>query len=120
MQSLILFGPQLNEIRSVLSNENAQFLSSIEDVPLMSGLTEDKTIMLNYNKPSGRLVQVYTYGQLNEIEAITYYRLVLPEFGWKNINNLVFHREGEMLKIRLFRENNTLIVVFMLSPASTK
>jgi len=76
--------------------------------------------VLNFNKPSGRLVQVYAFGPLKEKEIINYYNLVLPEFGWKNIHDLVFVREGEILKINLFRENSTLIVVFMLSPDTTE
>tara|TARA_Y100000588_G_C13604568_1_gene648541 strand:+ start:184 stop:588 length:405 start_codon:yes stop_codon:yes gene_type:complete len=120
-QSLIMFGFEVNAIRASLGGENPQqFLSSIEDVPLMLGLIEDENNVLNFNKPSGRLVQVYAFGPLKEKEIINYYNLVLPEFGWKNIHDLVFVREGEILKINLFRENSTLIVVFMLSPDTTE
>ncbi len=120
LQSLVLFGDESNGIRVSLGGENANFLAAIEDVPLMSGLIEDETKTLNFNKPSGRLVQAHTYGQLMENEIVRYYKLVLPEFGWQNIDNLVFSREGELLRINCFRENNTLIVIFMLSPESAK
>ncbi len=120
LQTLILFGFEWNEIRSSLGDENAQFLSLIEDVPLMLGLREDDTNVINFNKPSGRLVQIYAYGQLKEKETINYYKLVLPELGWNNIHNLVFVRDGEILKINLFREDNTLTVVFKLSPNTKK
>ena len=64
LQTLILFGFEWNEIRSSLGDENAQFLSLIEDVPLMLGLREDDTNVINFNKPSGRLVQIYAYFSL--------------------------------------------------------
>ena len=69
-------------------------------------------------KPDGRLVETYAYGEVGAQEATDFYRAVMPEFGWRNIDGLVFTREGEMLRIELIPEEHALVVRFVLSPKS--
>jgi len=87
--------------------ETAEFLSAIEDVPLMAGLTEDTAATLDFDKPDGRLV-------------VEFYITVMPEFGWQLANDLVFSRDGEMLRIHLSAEDRLLLVRFVLSPHSSQ
>lgn len=96
--------------------ETAAFLSAIEDVPLMAGLTEDAASALNFDKPDGRLVEAYAYGEIALQEAAAFYRAIMPEFGWRQTDDLVFSREGEMLRIYLIAEECALLVRYVLSP----
>ncbi len=96
------------------------FLIAIEEVPLMSGLTEERTPALNFDKPDGRLVETYAYGKITAEDAAAFYRAVLPELGWYIIDGLVFSREGEMLRIDLIPEGRLLVVRFVLSPNSSQ
>ena len=99
-------------------DETASFLAAIEEVPLMAGLTEEETPALDFDKPDGRLVETYAYGEVGAQEATDFYRAVMPEFGGQNIDGLVFTREGEMLRIELIPEEHALVVRFVLSPKS--
>ena len=100
--------------------ESAAFLTAIEEVPLMAGLTEERVAALDFDKPDGRLVETYAYGEVRAEDAAAFYTAVMPEFGWKNIEALVFSREGEMLRIELIVEERSLVVRFVLSPNSSQ
>ncbi len=100
--------------------ERAVFLSAIEDVPLMAGLTEDRAAALEFDKPDGRLVEAYAYGDVRAEDAAEFYITVMPEFGWQIARDLVFSREGEMLRIYLSAEDRLLLVRFVLSPDSSQ
>jgi len=102
------------------ADDNAAFLIAIEEVPLMAGLTEEQTPALDFDKPDGRLVETYAYGEVTAEDAAAFYRAVMPEFGWQNIDRLVFSREGEMLHIDLIPEERSLVVRFVLSPNSSQ
>ncbi|MBT3172456.1 MAG: hypothetical protein HN333_13625 [Rhodospirillaceae bacterium] len=101
-------------------DEQAVFLSAIEDVPLMAGLTEDRAAALEFDKPDGRLVEAYAYGEIGKQAASIFYTNVMPEFGWQIASDLVFSREGEMLRIYLSAEDRLLLVRFVLSPDSSQ
>ena len=75
-------------------DEQAVFLSAIEDVPLMAGLTEDRAAALEFDKPDGRLVEAYAYGEIGKQAASIFYTNVMPEFGWQIASDLVFSREA--------------------------
>ncbi len=100
--------------------ETAAFLAAIEEVPLMAGLTEEPTVALDFDKPHGRLVETYAYGEVRAEDAAAFYHAVMPEFGWQVISGLVFSREGEMLRIDLIAEERSLVVRFVLSPNSSQ
>ncbi|MDA0228839.1 MAG: hypothetical protein O3B21_01490 [Proteobacteria bacterium] len=102
------------------ADDTAAFLTAIDEVPLMAGLTEEQTPALDFDKPDGRLVETYAYGEVTAEEAGAFYRAVMPEFGWQNIDGLVFSREGEMLRIDFIPEERSLVVRFVLSPNSSQ
>ena len=102
------------------AEETAAFLAAIEEVPLMAGLTEEPTAALDFDKPDGRLVETYAYGDVAAEDAAAFYLAVMPEFGWQNIDGLDFSREGEMLRIELTPEESSLVVRFVLSPLSSQ
>ena len=97
-----------------------KFLAAIEDVPLMTELTEDRTATIDFDKPNGRLIETYAYGNVSKENATDFYLTVMPEFGWQIVEGLVFLREGEMLRIEFTPEERSLVVRFILSPGSSQ
>ena len=102
------------------ADETAAFLIAIEEVPLMAGLTEEQTPAIYFDKPDGRLVETYAYGNVTAEDAAAFYRAIMPELGWQSIDGLVFSREGEMLRIDFISEEHSLVVRFVLSPYSSQ
>ncbi len=92
----------------------------MEEVPLMSELSEDLTATLYFDKPGGRLIEAYAYGTVSPEDATKFYLAVMPEFGWQIVEGLVFLREGEMLRIEFIPEEQSLVVRFVLSPGSSQ
>ena len=86
----------------------------------MAGLTEDTAATLDFDKPDGRLVEAYAYGEVRRDDVVEFYITVMPEFGWQLANDLVFSRDGEMLRIHLSTEDRLLLVRFVLSPHSSQ
>ena len=117
---LLGMSPPGVDLAARAGNEAAAFLAAIEDVPLMAGLAEERTAALDFDKPDGRLVEAYAYGEVRAEDAAAFYTVVMPEFGWRNIGGLVFSREGEMLRIDLIAEDRSLVVRFVLSPLSSQ
>ena len=117
---LLVISPVAAPSAAFAADDPAAFLIAIEEVPLMTGLTEEKTPALNFDKPDGRLVETYAYGKVTAEDAAAFYRAVLPEFGWHIIDRLVFLREAEMLRIDLIPEGRSLVIRFVLSPNSSQ
>ena len=105
---------------ALAEDETGKFLAAIEDVPLMTELTEDRAATLDFDKPNGRLMEAYAYGDVSTENATDFYLTVMPEFGWQIVEGLVFLREGEMLRIEFIPEERSLVVRFILSPGSSQ
>jgi len=92
------------------------FLSDIEDVPLIEGLNEDKTLAFDFDKIDGRIVEAHAHGRLRVDQVSDFYLDILPELGWVIVNDLVFVRDGEVLRIELSKEGKLLLARFVLTP----
>jgi hypothetical protein len=104
---------------------SGQFLSAIDDLPLMAGLEEVDGGMMVFDSASGRLVEVLTTGYVGKGDVLRYYSETLPQLGWLETGPGQFSREGEMLRLE-FPPAQALSgsmpapinVRFMLSPDS--
>jgi hypothetical protein len=92
------------------------FLSRLEDLPLVPGLSEDTSAGVNFDTVDGRIVQAFAHGNLTERQVLDFYRETLPELGWTVESATEFRRGGERLKLELMREEQKLIVRYSLSP----
>lgn len=92
------------------------YVSSISDLPLIAGLTEDVDAALVFDKPSGRIVEAFASGTLTQSEVISFYTHTLPELGWQHLGNLAFGRENEVLRITVDEDDGAVSVRFLLSP----
>ena len=97
------------------------FLSVIDDVPLMPGLTERPEAAVTFDKPEGRIVEAEAAGRASRAEVLKFYAASLPQLDWRARGEGRFLRDREELAIS-FPANppgapaGSLTVRFALSP----
>jgi hypothetical protein len=96
----------------------ATFLSNLDDIPLMPGLTERKDLAVSYDKPEGRIVEAFAVGRLSSAAVSKFSASTLPQLGWRDQGNNRFAREGEELILNFTTAAKKLTVQFSLSPKS--
>jgi hypothetical protein len=101
---------------AVTSVAGEAFVSSVEDLPLMPGLSEDKPAGLTFDSAGGRIVEAYATGRVEEDEVLQFYGETLPQLGWKAEAPALFHRGGETLRLDFQRGAKGLTVHYYLSP----
>ena len=92
------------------------FLSSVEDLPLMSGLTEDTASSLAFDTADGRIVDAYAHGKVSKQQVVNFYGETLPQLGWKVEGATQFARGGERLRLEFIQGDGGLTVHYSLSP----
>lgn len=93
---------------------SAEFVEGMEDVPLMSGLSQITKDDISFGNEETRLVEAYvTSRKLKFSEVEEFYEDSLPQLGWNyqgnRGNNLLFYRDGENLEV-VKESANPLIV----------
>lgn len=83
---------------------NEAFLSEVEDMPLMEGLSESLDAGMMFDKPDGRIVVAIAEGNVSKTDVRAFYVGTLPQLGWDPIEvpalgALAFQRDGERLEI---------------------
>jgi hypothetical protein len=99
------------------------FLSVIDDLPLMPGLSEDADGALSFDMANGRIAEITAAGTVEVGDVIDYYARTLPQLGWKLETSDRYLREEEVLNIDVAKSNEDsvqVIVHFRLSPVGTK
>ena len=103
--------------RAVQSQGAAAFLSVIEDVPLMPGLTERADAAVLFDKPEGRIVEAEATGRLVRAEVLKFYAASLPQLGWRARGEGRFLRDREELALSFASGAGGVVTVrFTLSP----
>ena len=67
---------------------------------------EDSLIL--FDKIDGRYVSVEIYGDYEEEEVIAFYKMILPNLGWREKKSLIFNRNNETLEIICKREKEKI------------
>ena len=96
------------------------FVSAIDDLPLMAGLSEAPERTLTFESPAGRIVEAHATGRLSRRSVIDFYAATLPQLGWRQVAETFFRREGETLLIEVTAVGGGLDVQFSLKPAARK
>lgn len=98
-------------------NKPAGFLSVIDDVPLMPGLSERADAAVVFDKPEGRIVEAEASGRLTRAEVLKFYASSLPQLGWRTRGEGKFLRDREELVLSFVSgSGGSLTVRFTLSP----
>lgn len=99
------------------SRATPSFLSVIDDVPLMPGLTERADAAVVFDKPEGRIVETEATGRLARAEVLKFYAASLPQLGWSPRAEGRFLRDKEELALSFASgAGGALTVRFTLSP----
>jgi hypothetical protein len=103
-----------------LAQEQAGFFSNMDDLPVMSGLTEVVEAGMVFDSSAGRIVEAFATGRVAEAEIIRFYAETLPQLGWAPSSRTTYSRDGEVLTLELQpppAAGQPLGVRFSLSPA---
>ena len=98
------------------------FVSGIEDLPLMRGLTETEEGSLVFESAGGRFVEVYAIGNVVPAAVAGFYAESLPQLGWQQVEPTIYRRDNEILLIETVPGSDPdgpLTVRFALSPADS-
>lgn len=76
-----------------------RFADAIEDLPVMPGLEvqEENDLLVIFG--SGRIAQTTLFGRVDIDSVYYFYRRVLPELGWQEINIHTYERNAERLNL---------------------
>lgn len=94
------------------------FFALLEDVPVMPALTPVDDAGIEFDAPSGRIVEAYAIGATDRESVLEFYRATLPQLGWQPGAGNAFLRESESLKIDFFGPDGEITVRFTVSPAN--
>jgi hypothetical protein len=101
--------------RSASAEETTRFVSALEDVPLMPGLTELPDAAVRLDTAEGRIVVAWATGAIDEASIAAFYARTLPQLGWTAGGRERYLREGEALQLDMFR-GEILTLRYTLSP----
>lgn len=103
---------------AMVSPAGAQvFFALLEDVPVMPALTPVADAGIEFDAPSGRIVEAYAIGATDRKSVLGFYRATLPQLGWQAGAGNAFLRESESLKIDFFGPDGEITVRFTVAPA---
>ncbi|MGH6930992.1 MAG: hypothetical protein ACREEE_01010 [Dongiaceae bacterium] len=100
----------------VLAEDQDSFIAGVEDLPLMPGLREIPAAGTVFDSAGGRIVEAYAVGDVDEDAVMAFYKDSLPQLGWTIVDQTMFRRSGEILKLEFARAATELTVHFSLSP----
>jgi hypothetical protein len=92
------------------------FLSRLEDLPLVPGLSEDTRAGVSFDTAHGRIVEAFARGKVTERQVLDFYSETLPQLGWTPESPTEYRRGGERLRIALMPDAQGLVVRYSLSP----
>jgi hypothetical protein len=96
----------------------ASFLSVIEDLPLMPGLSEDLEAAMTFDSANGRIVEARALGGLPATAVRIFYRETLPQLGWRRLGGGGFSRGTETLRLEIVQQPEGRVSVrFVLRPS---
>ena len=93
------------------------FLSVIDDLPVMNGMTEVEDAAVSFETANGRIAEAAIVGAVPVEEVRAFYDAVLPQFGWVRQSDESFVREGERLRLAITSlQSGQTSVRYSLSP----
>jgi len=95
----------------------AGFLRSVDDLPIMDGLTEVPNATVMFDKPGGRIVEAYATGRgIRSADVLKFYAGTLPQLGWRQVSDTEYQRETERLKLTITQNDDKLTLRFDIAP----
>jgi len=109
------------EITSQNNVAEKQYVVGVDDIPLFLGLELDEEDSSVFDTMLGKIVISKYLGDVQLKSVISFYLEVLPQLGWRLIDNkddrISFKRENDKLEIRFNYAKTGLYVRFFISSA---
>ncbi len=96
--------------------EAGRYFTALPDLPIMPALREVPEAGVSFDKPEGRIVEVYAEGLAGPEEVLRFYHQTLPQLGWQASGPKSFRREGEVLALDLESDGDRLTLRCSLRP----
>lgn len=109
-------GPAPAALAQEAAEKAAAFMAGVADLPLMPGLAEVPDAGVVFDKPGGRIVEAYAEGAVSRAAVTAFYLGTLPNLGWRAKADVLFQREGELLRLGFMGDDGALVVRFTLQP----
>ena len=94
-----------------------KFFSVLYDVPILAGLELLPELSYSYDKESGNIAYAAALIEKgNPASIYMAYKHSLPQFGWNNIGENSYYREGEVLDITHEPFGQSWVFHFTLHP----
>lgn len=95
----------------------AKFFSSMQDIPLVTGLEELRDQTVTFDKPEGRIVESVALIQNGNFESVKKaYDETLPQLGWVRIDSHSYSREKEFLHLNFEEYDGQKFVRVLVRP----
>lgn len=98
------------------AEEPPGFFGELDDLPLMEGLQEMPEASMAFDKPGGRIGEVYAEGAVPAEEVRSFYADTLPQLGWRPVGENRYQRDGERLVLDVSETAGTTTLRISLSP----
>jgi len=93
------------------------FFETLQDVPVMPGLTELEDYTLVFDKPEGRIIEMVARIDGASVSDVRdYYRRSLPQLGWVMASQDVYMRGEEHLSLNFESEQNDSFLRMTVQP----
>lgn len=97
--------------------QEPQFFSSLQDIPLMSGIDELADHAVSFDKPGGRISESFAFiHDLKPEDVLRFYSATLPQLGWGQVSEYSFFRQSETLDISFGEIEGQPIIRIMIGP----
>ena len=97
--------------------QESQFFSSLQDIPLMSGMEELDGHAVSFDKPEGRISESFALMRdLKQGDVLRFYQATLPQLGWGRVSEYRFFRQSETLEIYFGEIEEQSIIRIMIGP----
>jgi hypothetical protein len=93
------------------------FFETLQDVPVMPGLTELEDYTLVFDKPEGRIIEMVARIDGASVSDVRdYYRRSLPQLGWVMASQDSYTRGEEHLSLNFESEQNDSFLRMTVQP----
>ena len=96
------------------------FVEGLGDIPNFKNMQQVEDSFILFDKVEGRYLYSEVEGDYDEKEINNFYKDVLPNLGWKILDNNQFERGNEILEIKYQRLDNSTKILFSIAPKKIK
>jgi hypothetical protein len=119
LSAILIILVACNQQQANYDLKTVKFVPALPEVPLPETYEVDPTAGSFFDTAEGRIAETYAAGIEDLNEVVRFYKTVMPQLGWQEIEELVFYKEGEILILTPEEEEYINTIRYQLKPAST-